>query len=247
MPGRRGKQADNGARASSAGLYLGQTCCFPSSSSSYSFTGLINRLNPYSPREPFPLNPKHTRTNKTARHTSVATQQPQETSRNLSNYTTPSAPALRPLSALGLTPRPPFHPPDSKIPKHTTMGSSTLDALSAYALPPLPSLALPPLPPINDPEYYEIVTTHASLRKSAHSNHELNPKVMLKDYEKLEHVGDALLGAYRILYRRAFRLALCGHGCFWRGTCALSGHVAFVSCRERKSKEVGHDDHELTE
>jgi hypothetical protein len=109
------------------------------------------------------------------------------------------------------------------------MGSSTLDALSAYALPPLPSLALPPLPPINDPEYYEIVTTHASLRKSAHSNHELNPKVMLKDYEKLEHVGDALLGAYRILYGRAFCLELCADACLLRCIRALLGHAAFVS------------------
>jgi hypothetical protein len=77
------------------------------------------------------------------------------------------------------------------------MSPSTLDALSAYALPPLPALNLPPLPPIADPEYYDTVTSHASLRKGAHSNHELNPKVALKDYEKLEHVGDALLGEYR--------------------------------------------------
>ena len=74
------------------------------------------------------------------------------------------------------------------------MAPSSLDMLSAYALPAIPHIDLPPIPQIANPEYYEVVTTHSSLSKGARSSHDLAPKVGLKDYEKLEHVGDALLG-----------------------------------------------------
>lgn len=69
--------------------------------------------------------------------------------------------------------------------------------LSPFNLLALPAnMVYPPLPPINDERIYKMVTTHSSLYMDKKNSMNLDPKTMVEDYEKLEHVGDALLGTY---------------------------------------------------
>ncbi|ORY29150.1 ribonuclease III domain-containing protein [Naematelia encephala] len=72
------------------------------------------------------------------------------------------------------------------------------DSLLNFALPPLPSdLPLPPLPEIKDQELRQQVFTHSSYyavpRRATSLDVEGGDKLL--DNEKLEHVGDGLLGA----------------------------------------------------
>jgi dsRNA-specific ribonuclease len=79
--------------------------------------------------------------------------------------------------------------------------------LSHWSIPDLPdNLVLPPLPTLNDPTTREQVFTHASLhgqpRRATDFN--LDDQPVIGDYEKLEHVGDAILGishSYGLAYR----------------------------------------------
>ncbi|RSH90998.1 hypothetical protein EHS25_010174 [Saitozyma podzolica] len=67
---------------------------------------------------------------------------------------------------------------------------------STYALPPLPpTLPLPPLPPITDPYLRRLAFTHASIHNLPRRSHDLGTNEVVEDYEKMEHVGDALLGS----------------------------------------------------
>lgn len=70
--------------------------------------------------------------------------------------------------------------------------------LNTMLLPELPSdLVLPPLPPIADPQLARLAVTHSSAhqlpRRPTSLEFEADEKV--EDYEKLEHVGDSMLGS----------------------------------------------------
>ncbi len=69
-------------------------------------------------------------------------------------------------------------------------------SLLRLALPPLPKFDLPEIPPITDSELERQVFTHSSFyarpRKATSLDLDDGEKIM--DNEKLEHVGDALLG-----------------------------------------------------
>lgn len=69
--------------------------------------------------------------------------------------------------------------------------------LSALALPPLPQFHLPRLPPIADPTLSQTTVTHSSVHQAARNPQslDLGPATRPDDYEKLEHVGDGILGA----------------------------------------------------
>ncbi|EIW67697.1 hypothetical protein TREMEDRAFT_64292 [Tremella mesenterica DSM 1558] len=74
----------------------------------------------------------------------------------------------------------------------------TLVQLADYHPPPLPNdIPLPPLPPITDPGLLKLALTHSSAHQLPHRPSEivLDESRAVDDYEKLEHVGDALLGA----------------------------------------------------
>ena len=62
-------------------------------------------------------------------------------------------------------------------------------------LPPLPEFDLPSLPPITDKDLRENTSTHTSVYGIRRDGREFNLNNKVLDYEKLEHVGDALLGA----------------------------------------------------
>lgn len=55
-------------------------------------------------------------------------------------------------------------------------------------------MTFPPLPPIKDKALYDVVITHSSFYQAPRTSMELHPTSMVEDYEKLEHVGDAILG-----------------------------------------------------
>ncbi|WVQ96480.1 hypothetical protein IAU59_003585 [Kwoniella sp. CBS 9459] len=72
------------------------------------------------------------------------------------------------------------------------------ESLNSFVAPRLPKLDLPPLPPITDRKLRETVFTHVSSRvlpKRFATTMFLTDGQAGNDYEKLEHVGDALLGA----------------------------------------------------
>ncbi|WWC85763.1 uncharacterized protein L201_000629 [Kwoniella dendrophila CBS 6074] len=58
----------------------------------------------------------------------------------------------------------------------------------------LPVYALPPMPYIDNPELLEQVFTHKSLYGVSRGKFEDSPEDPSRDYEKLEHVGDSILG-----------------------------------------------------
>ena len=68
--------------------------------------------------------------------------------------------------------------------------------ISALFLPPLPLVSIPPLPRINNPDIERLVLTHSSHHGLPKAREEINlaEDAAVEDYEKLEHVGDALLG-----------------------------------------------------
>ena len=69
--------------------------------------------------------------------------------------------------------------------------------LFSFPLPPLPEdLPLPPLPVIHDKILYQRATTHTSLYAVARITHDLDTAnyVQINDYEKMEYMGDRLLG-----------------------------------------------------
>lgn len=74
--------------------------------------------------------------------------------------------------------------------------NSLPSSLPLVNLPPLPLDRLPPLPPIENEVIRTQVFTHSSAhggpKKALDFEHDSSDK--LKDYEKLEHVGDSLLG-----------------------------------------------------
>lgn len=82
-----------------------------------------------------------------------------------------------------MTPTPPSQTREDSL--HNVAGFNILD---------MPPTTFPPLPPINDKALYNVVTTHASLHLYKKYSMNLHPKIMVEDYEKLEHVGDAILG-----------------------------------------------------
>ncbi|BEI83290.1 hypothetical protein CcaverHIS002_0311580 [Cutaneotrichosporon cavernicola] len=69
-------------------------------------------------------------------------------------------------------------------------------SLAALALPPLPEFHLASLPPIADDALKLTVFTHSSWHRSIRNAQALRPDYQLPgDYEKLEHVGDTIMGA----------------------------------------------------
>ncbi|ORX38928.1 ribonuclease III domain-containing protein [Kockovaella imperatae] len=62
----------------------------------------------------------------------------------------------------------------------------------------LSGVPLPPIPPIDNPKYADIVFTHSSARSQQHSSSsfDLTSGAADLDNEKLEHVGDGILGAF---------------------------------------------------
>ena len=69
--------------------------------------------------------------------------------------------------------------------------------LNAFVLPPLPeALPLPPLPPVKDHVLRDRAFTHTSLIQVARLTHDLEthnyPEI--QDYEKLEYIGDKIVG-----------------------------------------------------
>ncbi|GMK53750.1 hypothetical protein CspeluHIS016_0103360 [Cutaneotrichosporon spelunceum] len=68
-------------------------------------------------------------------------------------------------------------------------------SLAALTLPPLPDFNLPPVPPIADATLKLTVFTHSSWHQSTRNAQALSIGHKLpEDYEKLEHVGDGILG-----------------------------------------------------
>ena len=69
-------------------------------------------------------------------------------------------------------------------------------SLSSLILPLLPSFTIPDLPKITDPELERQVFTHSSYyaRPRKPTSLDLDDEDPILDNEKLEHVGDALLG-----------------------------------------------------
>lgn len=68
--------------------------------------------------------------------------------------------------------------------------------LYVFEIPTIPRpAALPSLPKIEDPDLMRIATTHTSVRCQQRKRGDLEEdEVFSEDYEKLEHVGDAILG-----------------------------------------------------
>lgn len=66
-----------------------------------------------------------------------------------------------------------------------------------FTLPDLPHLPLPPLPSIADSELSVLALTHKSNHQSPRraTDFDLSQGKNIVDYEKLEHVGDAILGS----------------------------------------------------
>lgn len=69
--------------------------------------------------------------------------------------------------------------------------------LMTFSLPNLPSFSLPPLPAIHDKELYTLAVTHSSNHSAPRRPNalDLTQEDKMIDYEKLEHVGDAILGS----------------------------------------------------
>lgn len=69
------------------------------------------------------------------------------------------------------------------------------NTLASMALPQIPVFPLPPLPPITDPILSRTALTHPSQHQGHRRPFDLEGTDRPEDYEKLEHVGDALLGS----------------------------------------------------
>ncbi|EJT49011.1 hypothetical protein A1Q1_01922 [Trichosporon asahii var. asahii CBS 2479] len=69
------------------------------------------------------------------------------------------------------------------------------NTLASMILGEIPAFPLPPLPPITDPVLSRTALTHPSLHQNHRRPFDLEGADRPEDYEKLEHVGDALLGS----------------------------------------------------
>ncbi len=71
-----------------------------------------------------------------------------------------------------------------------------IQSINDYVLPELPLFDLPPLPQVTDAELHKLALTHSSIHGLPRRAHELDiiEGDFVEDYEKLEHVGDGLLG-----------------------------------------------------
>ena len=66
--------------------------------------------------------------------------------------------------------------------------------LNEFTLPTLPEFHFPPLPQITDIDLRRTVVTHTSFYGVRRNKHDLYPETRVLDYEKLEHIGDSVLG-----------------------------------------------------
>ena len=86
----------------------------------------------------------------------------------------------------------------SRLSSFTSVMSVRMEpaSLNNFILPELPIFDLPSLPMITDPTLYELAITHSSTHGLPRRAHELEivEGDLVEDYEKLEHVGDGLLG-----------------------------------------------------
>ncbi|ORX37285.1 hypothetical protein BD324DRAFT_650889 [Kockovaella imperatae] len=77
--------------------------------------------------------------------------------------------------------------------------SSIITAQGNRPLPPLPEFPLPPLLQVQDEELKAVATTHTSFYALRRDRHDWSMTQRVMDYEKLEHVGDGLLGSCVVL------------------------------------------------
>ena len=70
--------------------------------------------------------------------------------------------------------------------------------LNEFVIPPLPKIPLPPLPQISDLELRRTAVTHTSYYAVRRNKNDLYPESRVLDYERLEHIGDAILGQYPV-------------------------------------------------
>lgn len=70
------------------------------------------------------------------------------------------------------------------------------ETLNTLTLPDLPEIPLPPLPPVTNADLLRTALTHTSLLSLPRKTLDLDPQYPVRDYEKLEHVGDAVLGRF---------------------------------------------------
>ncbi|KAK6908042.1 hypothetical protein I203_102043 [Kwoniella mangroviensis CBS 8507] len=107
--------------------------------------------------------------------------------------------------------------------------------MHTFVLPSLPKLGLPPLPPITDSKLREMVFTHASLSNVPRS---YSTSVFLEegqgslDYEKLEHIGDALLEAIAVsLAHELYPNFRQGSASIMRHQLVSNATLAQISCQ----------------
>lgn len=70
-------------------------------------------------------------------------------------------------------------------------------SLLRFTLPPIPDLPFPPAPRIVDAQLERQVFTHSSLLKKRRQASSLSLDEPIEDNEKLEHVGDSIIGESR--------------------------------------------------
>jgi dsRNA-specific ribonuclease len=70
-------------------------------------------------------------------------------------------------------------------------------SLLRFTLPPIPDLPFPPAPRIVNAQLERQVFTHSSLLKKRRQASSLSLEEPIEDNEKLEHVGDSIIGEAR--------------------------------------------------
>ncbi|KAL7422986.1 hypothetical protein Q5752_002284 [Cryptotrichosporon argae] len=105
--------------------------------------------------------------------------------------------------------------------------------LSAYAIPPQPVFPLPPLPPIDSPSLLTTVLTHASMHSAARRAQSFDiDAAPVVDYEKLEHVGDSLLGAsVAVFLHDLYPTLAAGPSTMLKGQIVSNASLAKISAR----------------
>lgn len=121
-------------------------------------------------------------------------------SSNMSASTLPSPP-LTPTKRKATSPESYFSPPTSAMASSSLFSPSpTNPTPGPEKLPPLPrDIKLPPLPKISDTALEKLAFTHSSYHGRQKDRHGLDLTVEHTDNEKLEHVGDSLLGTSGLL------------------------------------------------
>ncbi|WVW84834.1 hypothetical protein I302_106869 [Kwoniella bestiolae CBS 10118] len=118
------------------------------------------------------------------------------------------------------------------MPRSTQKYDNSLDT---FVLPSLPQLDLPPIPPITDSKLKDMVFTHASLSNLPRSHRTsvfLIKEDRVLDYEKLEHIGDALLEAIAVtLLHELFPNFRQGSASIMRHRLVSNVTLAQVSCQ----------------